>query len=130
VLQSLGEFWGEEFSALALEGSVSPESGKYFMVDMPMTSPKNARDAWNSERETTLTRVDPLVHCLSLDGDEKRYDGGEYYVACGMEHSLLIGPEACNVGTHKNPGRKRFDLEGPAFVVKVKASSIATKPKF
>eukprot|EP00956_Cyclotella_meneghiniana_P024591 scaffold49562_cov20-Cyclotella_meneghiniana.AAC.1 len=70
-----------------------------------------------------------MLHCLSFDGEIKNYDGGEFFVACGMEHPSSIGPEACNVGTHKNVGRKRFELTGPAYVVKVKASSAATKPK-
>ena len=129
ALQALGEIRGEEYSNLALEGSMSPESGKYLMVEMPATSPKNARDAWNSDRATSLVRVDPMLHCLSFDGEIKNYDGGEFFVACGMEHPSSIGPEACNVGTHKNVGRKRFELTGPAYVVKVKASSAATKPK-
>jgi len=109
ALQVLGEVWGEEYSSLAMEGSISPESGKYLMVDMPATSPKNGREAWNSDRVTTLFRVDPTLHCLSLDGDDKKYDSGEYYVACGMEHPSSMGPEACNVGTHKATGRKRLE---------------------
>eukprot|EP00956_Cyclotella_meneghiniana_P001323 scaffold1440_cov23-Cyclotella_meneghiniana.AAC.4 len=129
ALQTLAEIRGEEYSDLAMEGSFSPDSGKYLMVDLPATSPKNARDAWNSDRNTTLARVDPEVHCLSFDGDIAKYDDGDYFVACGMEHPSSIGLGACNVGTHKNAGRKRFDLEGPAYVVKVKASSAATKPK-
>jgi hypothetical protein len=33
------------------------------------------------------------------------------------------------VGTHSQSKRAKFELKGPAYVIKVKASSMATKPK-
>lgn len=129
ALLSLAEIRGEEYAGLALEGSSSPESGKFLMVEIPATSPKNAREAWSSDRVTSLVRVNPNDHCLALDGDEKKYDGGDYFVACGSLNPSSVGPDACNIGTHKADGRRRVVLPGPAYMVKVRASSAATKPK-
>lgn len=129
ALEFLGEIRGEDYSGLAREGSSTPESGKFVMIDVPVTSPKNARDAWNADRVTTLVRVDPEVHCLAFDGDDRKHDGGEFFVACSSTHPLSTGPEACTIGTHSKPNRVRVELEGPAYMVKVRASSAATKPK-
>lgn len=76
------------------------------MVGVLVISPKDAREAWNSDRVTMLVRVDPSVHCLSIDGDEKKYNGGEYFVACGALHLSSLGPEACNVGTHSKASHR------------------------
>ena len=128
ALQFLAEIRGEDYSGLQYSETSSPES-KYVKVDLPVTSPKNAKDAWNSDRVTSLIRVDPQVHCLAIDGDDRKYDGGDYFVGCASSHPSSIGPDACTVGTHSKPGRIRIELSGPAFMVKVRASSAATKPK-
>lgn len=92
ALLSLADIRGEEYGELALEGSSSPSSGKFLMVDIPTTSPKNARDAWNSDRVTKLVLVDPVVHCLSIDGDEKKHDGGTTLLLAAHCYLRLSGP--------------------------------------
>eukprot|EP00956_Cyclotella_meneghiniana_P022890 scaffold43790_cov38-Cyclotella_meneghiniana.AAC.6 len=88
ALLPLADIWGEEFGEL--EGSGSPSLGKFLMVDIPMTSPKNARDAWNSDRVTKLVLVDPVIHCLSIDGDEKKHDGGNYTLSLAVHCYLRL----------------------------------------
>jgi hypothetical protein len=96
---------------------------------MPLTSSKSAQDAWNSEKKTSLMRVDPGVHCLSIDGDAKKHDGGNFFVACASPGAMSRAPTACTVGTHTVADRPKVVLTGPAYLVKVKPSSMATKPK-
>lgn len=129
ALAFLSDLRGVDYGGLAAEGSSSPESGKFVKVDLPVTSPKNARDAWNGDRVTSLLKVDPRLHCLAIDGDEKKYDGGGYFVACASLHSTYLGADACSVGTHAKASRLRLELSGPTYMVKMRASSAATKPK-
>jgi hypothetical protein len=118
-----------DFSTADTSPSESGELGKFVKADLPTTSPKNAQDAWISDKRTTLLRVDPSYHCLSLDGDLSKYQGGEYFVACASPGRDALTADACTIGTHGQAKRTKLDLPGPAYVIKVKASSLATKPK-
>jgi hypothetical protein len=104
-------------------------SGKFVQVEMPLTSPKSAQDAWNSDKKTSLMRVDPWVHCLSIDGDAKKHDGGNFFVACASPGAMSRATAACTVGTHTMADRPKVVLIAPAYLVKVKPSSMATKQK-
>lgn len=129
ALALLGTIRGEDYGGLALEGSASPDSGKFVLVDVPLSSPKSARNAWASDKLTTLMRVVPDIHCLAFDGDDKKHDGGDYFVACAQLDGGGTGADVCSFTTHRKPKRIRAEIEGPAFMVKVRASSAATKPK-
>ena len=123
----MGELRGAEVISFAEALDVS-DSGKFgSRIELP-TSPKNAQDAWNSQRPTTLYRVDPAVHCLALDGDAKKFQGVEFYVACAAK-GTGTSPDVCAVGTHAQRSRPRMTLQGAAFLVRVRPSSAATKPK-
>jgi hypothetical protein len=80
------------------------------MIGVLLTSPKNAREIWNSDCVTTLLRLDLSVHCLSIDSNKKKYDGGNYFVACGALCPSSLGPDACNVGTDFKASRRRVEL--------------------
>eukprot|EP00956_Cyclotella_meneghiniana_P030544 scaffold77143_cov87-Cyclotella_meneghiniana.AAC.1 len=131
ALKFLSELRGggeEELYSVALD---SPESssGKFVKVELPSTSPRNVQDAWGSDKLTCLYRVDPLIHCLSFDGDISKFQGGEFFVACASKRPDTLEAGACSVGTHSHEGRVRVVIDEPAFLVKVRASSAATKPK-
>jgi hypothetical protein len=129
-IESAGQLLGEDFEEDFYESLSSPESGsKFVKVDLPATSPKAAQDAWNADKTTCLMRVDPEEHCLSIEGAIEKHDGGEFFVACASLKASSLGAGACTVGTHDKKGRPKVKLSGPAFLVKVKPSSLATKPK-
>ena len=131
ALELIAAIRGEEPATFTSELS-SPESeGKssgFIKLELPLSSPRNAQDAWASEKLTTLLRVDPEEHCLAFDGDIKKHDGGDFFVVC-------VSPKGgnsagvCNVGTHSQPDRLRIELPGPAYLIKVRPASAATKPK-
>ena len=98
-------------------------------MEIPSTSPRNAQEAWSSDKKTCLTLIDPMVHCLAFDGDISKYQGGEFFVACGSKNPETLEAGACSIGTHSHAGRVRVVIDEPAFLVKVKPSSAATKPK-
>ena len=68
------------------------------------------------------------MHCLALDGDVKKFQGADFYVACAAK-GTGTSPEVCAVGTHTAKDRPRVTLQGAVFLVRVKPSSAATKPK-
>jgi hypothetical protein len=113
----------------------SPESmlGKFefIKVELPPVSPKSTQEAWNASKMTTLMTVNPLVHCLSMDGDLKKYKGGEYFVACASPAGTTsLSADSCNIGTHLQPDHPKIQIDEPAFFVKVRPSSAATKLRF
>jgi hypothetical protein len=130
LLQEWGVGGGDAFSFTESPLSASGETlGKYVKVELPGTSPKNAADAWNIDKETNLLRVDPKLHCLAMDGAAGKFQGGEYFVACASPAGHSRSPDSCNVQTHLQKDRKKVQLDGPAYLVKVRPSSQATKPK-
>lgn len=130
ALRVLGNLRGESYSEEFYESLSSPESAsKFVKVELPATSPKAAQDAWNVDKTTSLMRVDPQEHCLSLDGAIEKYDGGDFFVACASLKASSIGAGACTIGTHDKKGRPKIELTGPAYLVKVRPASMATKPK-
>lgn len=118
---------GDELFEASLESPGS--SGKFVKVELPSTSPRSAQDAWDSEKKTHLMLVDPSVHCLALDGDIAKYQGGGFFVACGSKGAKALDAGACSVGTHSHADRVKVPIDGPAFLVKMRSSSAATKPK-
>jgi hypothetical protein len=103
---------------------------EFVKVELPPVSPKSTQEAWNAIKPTTLMRVNPLVHCLSMDGDLKKYKGGEYFVACASPAGTAsLSADSCNIGTHLQPDRPKIQIDEPAYFVKVRPSSAATKPK-
>ena len=84
--------------------TTSPDStfGTFLKVVLPQKSPKNAQDAWNSPKPTSLVRVDPTQHCLAFDGDVAKYPGEEgVFVACGLPGGQSLAPDACTTQTHR-----------------------------
>jgi hypothetical protein len=72
ALRTLGDCLGQDYASVE-EVVSSPESlGKFVKVELPPTSPRTAQATWNSDKKTTLLRVDPQEHCLMLDGDAKQ----------------------------------------------------------
>lgn len=132
ALQFLTELRGEggdELYSVALE-SPGSSSGKFVKVDIPSTSPRNAQEAWGSDKKTSLTLVDPMVvHCIAFDGDISKYQGGEFFVACGSKSPETLEAGGCSIRTHSQPGWIRVVIDEPAFLVKVRPSSATTKPK-
>ena len=130
ALDLMVEVLGEDLSAFNIGATSSSESsGKFVQVEMPLTSPKSAQDAWASDKKTTLCRVNPEYHCLAFYGEIKNYDGEQFFVACAAPGGMSRESGACNIGTHTNERRARINISGPAYFVKVKSSSLATKPK-
>ena len=130
ALKTLGDLRGENYGKELYESLSSPESlSKFVIVDLPATSPKAAKDAWNADKTTVLMRVDPDLHCLAIDGALNKHDGGEFFVACASLKTTSLDAGACTIGTHEKKGRPKVILPGPAFLVKVRPSSLATKPK-
>ena len=130
ALRFLTELRGEGDSELYTVNAESQESsGKFVKVELPSTSPRNAQDAWESEKNTSLMLVDPLVHCLAFDGDVSKYQGGEFFVACAAKGQQSLDPAACTFNTHAHPDRVRVVIDEPAFLIKVRPASAATKPK-
>lgn len=130
ALEFLTELRGDGGEDLFAVSSESPESsGKFVKVELPSTSPRSAQDAWDSEKKTHLTLVDPLVHCLALDGDMAKYQGGDFFIACASKEPNSVDATACSIGTHTHSDRVKVVIDGPAFLVKVRPSSAATKPK-
>lgn len=129
ALRLLEELCGED-SVLSEGALSSPDSlGKFVKVELPVTSPRSAQEAWKSDKRTYMVRVDPLTHCLAFDGNSKDYEGSPYFVACGMLGAGDVSPGGCTIGTHAQKGRPRLELSGAAYLVKVRPSSMATKPK-
>lgn len=130
-VESVGGSTGESYDDEFYESLSSLESGsKFVKVDLPVTSPsKAAQDAWNADKKTKLMRVDPEVHCLSVDGAIEKHDGGDFFVACASAKANSLGAGACTIGTHDKKGRPKLELSGPAYLVKVKPASMATKPE-
>ena len=130
ALELLTEVMGEDLSAYNVGAtSSSDSSGKFVAIEMPLSSPKSAQDAWASDKKTTLCRVIPEYHCLAYHGDIRDYDGGNFFVACAAPGGISREAGACTIGTHTNEDRARIVVDGPAYFVKVKSSNLATKPK-
>lgn len=129
ALRLLEEVFGDEY--VLSEGDMSsPESlGKFVKVELPVASPRSAQEAWKSNKHTRLVRVDPNTHCLAYDGNAKDHEGSPYFVVCGMLGAGDVSPAGCTVGTHTQRNRPRFELSGAAYVIRVRPSSMATKPK-
>ena len=129
ALQFLTELSGGDDSFPVVLSESPDSSGKFVKVELPSTSPRNVQDVWASDKKTRLVRVDPLTHCLAYDGDISKYQGGDYFVACASMGSSTWDAAACTVGTHSQADRMRVAIDEPAFLIKVKPSSAATKPK-
>lgn len=131
ALQTLKDIWGGTSEAYS-DFTASSESsfGTFVKIILPEKSPKNAKDAWNSTKSTSLVRVAPQSHCLAFDGDVSKYssDGGAF-VACGLLKGQDLHPDSCTTGTHRTPDRPRFELPSPAYVVKVKPSNPSVRTK-
>lgn len=102
-------------------------SGKYIVA--PGGTPKKVVETWNTDRGTTLMRIDPAEHCLSFDGDAKRdyMEGTIHFIACAQRQGKSA--DACAIGTHTDARRPKMEISGPGYAVQHRASSAATKPK-
>ena len=118
------------FDELA-ELSAPPTEGKYSpRISLPPGTPRTTVDHWNSPRATTLLRVDPEVHCLSLVGDASK-QSDLYFLGCAQLVRGTGGPDECGFGTHADESRPRVlgPSDGAAYVVKTVNASKATKTK-
>lgn len=122
VLCQAGIGFGEESTE-----AVGTRSGKFTLL--PSNTPRKVVEAWSVERVTTLMRVDPAQYCLAFDGDVRKdfTDATTYFIACAQR--IGTSPDSCAVGTHTDAKRPRMSITEPAYAVRVRTSSQATKPK-
>jgi len=97
-------------SAFSFDDDYSMVAGTPVGELIPPDTPKNARDALNSDVEVHLLLLDPDVHCRGRIGGGK----GALFIACAMNR---VGSDACLTVAHRDANCDRMFIPGTAWAI-------------